>query len=421
MPYIGPAPADSIVDSAGITSGAVDLAHMSSESVDEDNLYISNSGSNGQFLSKQSGDSGGLTWAAAGDPASADGESLGTASLEWSDLYLADGGVIYFGNDQDVTLTHDPDDGLLLNETLAVGDGTSSLPSLTNVGDLHTGLFFPSNDQMGFSTGGTERHRFNGAQVHFNDTENGNLSAGLSISQAGNDNEIFALKSSDVAHGCTADTETDTFMQISKIVPASGGTKITGYSEGTKGLLLRGQCTTANTAKSTSADAPVVLRGVKKSSTSNAVMGSDENVVMIEGCTAGPGFIFDAEGSMHSNASNAVYDEYDDAQLVRTIDQSLSTKGLIASKFDEFVQYSHEDLADAGLVGRDDDGTPNGYVNWMHLAKLHNGAIWQQHEKHENLLNAVYELAAEAVGKDKADDILDRHAIKPVSGTKLLN
>jgi len=51
------------VDSAQIATGAVDLAHMSSESVDEDNLHISNAGSNGQFLSKQSGDNGGLTWA----------------------------------------------------------------------------------------------------------------------------------------------------------------------------------------------------------------------------------------------------------------------------------------------------------------------------------------------------------------------
>jgi hypothetical protein len=31
--------------------------------VDEDNLYISNAGSNGEFLSKQSGNNGGLTWA----------------------------------------------------------------------------------------------------------------------------------------------------------------------------------------------------------------------------------------------------------------------------------------------------------------------------------------------------------------------
>tara|TARA_Y100000310_G_C20536352_1_gene741054 strand:- start:41 stop:1135 length:1095 start_codon:yes stop_codon:yes gene_type:complete len=39
---------------------------MSSESVDEDNLHISNAGSNGQALTKQSGNAGGLTWASAG-------------------------------------------------------------------------------------------------------------------------------------------------------------------------------------------------------------------------------------------------------------------------------------------------------------------------------------------------------------------
>ena len=53
------------VDSDSYVDGSIDLEHMSSQSVDEDNLYISNAGSNGQFLSKQSGNSGGLTWASA--------------------------------------------------------------------------------------------------------------------------------------------------------------------------------------------------------------------------------------------------------------------------------------------------------------------------------------------------------------------
>jgi hypothetical protein len=55
-----------------------------------------------------------------GNPSSADGETLGTASLEWSDLYLADSAVVYFGNDQDVTLTHVPDTGVLLNAAMVV-------------------------------------------------------------------------------------------------------------------------------------------------------------------------------------------------------------------------------------------------------------------------------------------------------------
>ena len=63
--------------------------------------------------------SGTLSWAAASfTPASADGSALGSASLEFSDLYLADGGVVYFGNDQDVTLTHNADTGLTLNGVL---------------------------------------------------------------------------------------------------------------------------------------------------------------------------------------------------------------------------------------------------------------------------------------------------------------
>ena len=57
------------------------------------------------------------TYIGGSDPASADGDTLGTASLEWSDLYLADSSVIYFGNDQDTTLTHTDGTGLTLNST----------------------------------------------------------------------------------------------------------------------------------------------------------------------------------------------------------------------------------------------------------------------------------------------------------------
>jgi hypothetical protein len=76
MPFLGKQPVRGLVGTADIdadvvnsqhyAAGSVDLEHMSSQSVDEDNLHISNSGSNGQFLSKQSGNAGGLTWAAAG-------------------------------------------------------------------------------------------------------------------------------------------------------------------------------------------------------------------------------------------------------------------------------------------------------------------------------------------------------------------
>jgi hypothetical protein len=55
-------------------------------------------------------------------PASADGAALGSTAKEWSDLYLADGSVIYFGADQDVTVTHDPDDGLIVKSIATADD-----------------------------------------------------------------------------------------------------------------------------------------------------------------------------------------------------------------------------------------------------------------------------------------------------------
>lgn len=50
-------------------------------------------------------------------PSVADGAALGSSSLEWSDLYLADNANIYMGNDQDVIITHIPDTGILLNSS----------------------------------------------------------------------------------------------------------------------------------------------------------------------------------------------------------------------------------------------------------------------------------------------------------------
>ena len=50
-------------------------------------------------------------------PSTADGGALGSASNEWSDLFLADSSVIKFGADQDTTLTHTDGTGLTLNST----------------------------------------------------------------------------------------------------------------------------------------------------------------------------------------------------------------------------------------------------------------------------------------------------------------
>ena len=59
-------PSDDTVSASKIQTDAVLQAKIADEAIDEARLQISNAGTNGQFLSKQSGNTGGLTWADAG-------------------------------------------------------------------------------------------------------------------------------------------------------------------------------------------------------------------------------------------------------------------------------------------------------------------------------------------------------------------
>ena len=58
------------------------------------------------------------------EPSADDGAALGSANKNWSDLYLADAAVLNFGDDQEITLTHVHNNGLLLNaaKQLQFGD-----------------------------------------------------------------------------------------------------------------------------------------------------------------------------------------------------------------------------------------------------------------------------------------------------------
>ena len=70
-------------------------------------------------------------------PDASDGAALGTSSLEFSDLFLADASVINLGDDQDVTITHVADTGILLNAASVIQFRDSGLTIGSNAdGDL---------------------------------------------------------------------------------------------------------------------------------------------------------------------------------------------------------------------------------------------------------------------------------------------
>jgi hypothetical protein len=235
---------------------------------------------------------------------------------------------------------------------------------------------------------------------------------GICLDQGADDLNIMTFKSSDVAHGMTGLAETDTYGKIAKVGADIGGLDIQGFIEtgATQAIRFAAMSTDDNTTKSVDGGGKFFFQAYKKSGTSVTAPGSNANILAIAS-SSNTRFIFDAEGDFHADSSSTTFDEYDDAQLARTFDITHG-RGVIESKFDKFISYNHEKLADLQLVGREKDGTPNHFINVTGMQRLHNGAIWQQYEKHQKLAEAVYEMAKEALGEDKADAILKKHDIK---------
>jgi hypothetical protein len=238
---------------------------------------------------------------------------------------------------------------------------------------------------------------------------------GICLNQGGADTSIMTFKSSDIAHGMTDVAETDTWAKFTKESAANGGLIIQSLTEGagSEAFKVVGYVggTSFNTGKSTSTSAIIEMSGAgSDGSTGDADVSSNGNIMAVMNRNT-VRFLFDAEGDFHADSSSTTFDAYEDAHLVRAYDLSHG-KGVIDSKFDKFVSYNHEKLADLQLVGREDDGTPNHFINVTGMQRLHNGAIWQQYEKHQRLAEAVYEMAKEALGEDKADAILKKHDIK---------
>ena len=236
---------------------------------------------------------------------------------------------------------------------------------------------------------------------------------GITLQRGANDDKVFTVKSTDVAHGMTGSCETDTFMLMTKQDANKGGFQIRTFAEDLNAerlnINVQGDGDILET-KSTSSKGAITLTNSSKSGTAQTYSNSDGIIMTIANYIHAQ-FLFEADGNFHANAGSNTFDAYEDAQLARAYDLSHG-KGVIESKFDKFVAYNHEKLAQLDLVGREEDGTPNHMVNVTGMQRLHNGAIWQQYEKHQRLAEAVYEMAKEALGKDKADAILEKHDIK---------
>lgn len=221
-----------------------------------------------------------------------------------------------------------------------------------------------------------------GGIVYINDTANATMTTGLTINQGVATNEIISLKNSNVAHGVTGVTETDTYGALITVGGAEGGVALYGISETTTGMQLYSVHTTDNTTKSTAGLGNIILQATLKSGTGVTVCGADANLVAIRNNTT-TSFIFDAEGSGHQNLGTAwtEFDDYDDSVLLETLNATI-VHDPIKGMFREFTEENKEILARNRIITYNEDGQH--FINWSRANMLTIGAVRQLYKKLEN-------------------------------------
>ena len=152
--------------------------------------------------------------------------------------------------------------------------------------DGSTGRTKLTNDEpiLDIRAGSSKRVRFTAeGKIVLYDVDDAFMTAGLVLNQIEYDNEILALKSSDVAHGFTTNCETDTYSFMKKISSSLGGLNFVGISDGDgTGMQIEGWVGSTNPTDTTPA---MILRGNILSGTTTTALGSAETVLQIQNAT----------------------------------------------------------------------------------------------------------------------------------------
>lgn len=233
------------------------------------------------------------------------------------------------------------------------------------------------------------------------DTANANQTQGITINQDGADNEALTLKSSDVGHGVTTRTESDTFFFIQKASATDGGVEMQALAESTAsvGFLLLAVAGTDNTAKTTAARGYVELRSDKINGSSVTDPGVDANIVVFRP-NGTARFIFDVEGSGHADVEWIAFDDHDDIALMDAMQREWTGR-ITPAKYGENPLYYHREYLEAtGIIGKDSWHYENrggamqfrSMVNFTKLAMLHHGALLQLADRLTSLEAATLNL-----------------------------
>ncbi len=294
-------------------------------------------------------------------------------------------------------------------------DGSAAAPSLSFLCDTDLGFYRHGTNAISFTGGAQQGLTFSDPGVIYaRDTANGNMSIGLTLNQQATDNDIFSLKSTDVAHGATNVSETDTYMAMGKAEGTAGGLDMRVFSDAqgnsdSRSFMLRTMVTGGSTTKTTSARAPFWVYAAGISGTCDADLGSDENLMVISN-RGNTRFIFDVEGTAHADVGTATFDDYCDVELLRgllgqTVD---GYKENYRNRFGKDLMYNLPFYEENKLIGKDsihweqrDCGKweQRAMINTTGLTMLHHSTIIQLADRVDARLTALENQIALQGGK----------------------
>jgi len=231
------------------------------------------------------------------------------------------------------------------------------------------------------------------------------MTVGLTINQEANDDEAFALKSSDVAHAMTTRAETDTYFMIGKTQATSGGALLRGFKDagGITGaaLQLEGDLGMAADTSDTSSSYAVVNIIAKVTNDGDSVTSVADagNMASFSNGGGTTRWLIKGNGDVHQTTdAHTALDDMADAELIRAYEVERAPNQVIKDKWDDIVRYNEADLIAAGVLGKEGR---KGLTNTSQLMRLHSGAIWQGHAAHLSLAEKVDGLEMELIEAKK--------------------
>ena len=165
-----------------------------------------------------------------------------------------------------------------------------------------TGMKMDYQTALFLSQTGTDYFKFESTGLlRIWDDANANMSTGITINQKTNDDQIFALKSSDVTHGMTDVAETDTYAALTKRHADYGGLDLHVYTESiSQAFMLHAVAGSEDTNDTTTSASTCHIMGKKANGTNVTAVGSTANIFSIANDTT-TRVIIKGDGTVHAS------------------------------------------------------------------------------------------------------------------------